>query len=469
MNEKSSSAFTQWSIAKKLMLVVVAATVFSLLMGTPISYVQRFLLQSELAEALGPTAVAFIQTYFTILINLFIMVAFVYYGIRKVISKPMKELEAHMKSMNGSTIDLSKDMDIRTKDEFGRLAATFNRLNATLRNVVQTFKESSESVAATSEENAASADEVEEQSKRVMVQGDMLQKLAEKGEVTVREVSRSLLELSSLIQIAKQRAELARESSEATVEAAEEGKSAVQTVLETMHGIKNQNARTKVEIENLHHFSSKINRMVDTISNIAEQTNLLALNAAIEAARAGDSGRGFAVVADEVRKLAEESTKEAAEIADVVKQVTDTTADASKEMERSVALIEDGVKFAGQADDSLRQIEESFKQSEAELKEIKIVTGEKVATSADILSLIKSLGHFLDETAISSREMDLRTKEINTSIANIVGTSDHMSRMATELTDELRVFETSKHTEATVSPLFETERGRLNERNNQAS
>lgn len=192
MNEKSSSAFTQWSIAKKLMLVVVAATVFSLLMGTPISYVQRFLLQSELAEALGPTAVAFIQTYFTILINLFIMVAFVYYGIRKVISKPMKELEAHMKSMNGSTIDLSKDMDIRTKDEFGRLAATFNRLNATLRNVVQTFKESSESVAATSEENAASADEVEEQSKRVMVQGDMLQKLAEKGEVTVREVSRSL-------------------------------------------------------------------------------------------------------------------------------------------------------------------------------------------------------------------------------------------------------------------------------------
>lgn len=145
---------------------------------------------------------------------------------------------------------------------------------------------------------------------------------------------------------------MARESSEATVEAAEEGKSAVQTVLETMHGIKNQNARTKVEIENLHHFSSKINRMVDTISNIAEQTNLLALNAAIEAARAGDSGRGFAVVADEVRKLAEESTKEAAEIADVVKQVTDTTADASKEMERSVALIEDGVKFAGQADDS---------------------------------------------------------------------------------------------------------------------
>lgn len=66
---------------------------------------------------------------------------------------------------------------------------------------------------------------------------------------------------------------------------------------------------------------SKIGVLADTILGITSQTNLLALNAAIEAARAGEAGRGFAVVADEIRKLAEESSKTASGIQEIVKDV----------------------------------------------------------------------------------------------------------------------------------------------------
>ncbi|KGJ95045.1 methyl-accepting chemotaxis protein [Colwellia psychrerythraea] len=71
--------------------------------------------------------------------------------------------------------------------------------------------------------------------------------------------------------------------------------------------------------------SLDISSILDAIGSISAQTNLLALNAAIEAARAGESGRGFAVVADEVRLLASRTQEAANEIQVMIESLQSQT------------------------------------------------------------------------------------------------------------------------------------------------
>ena len=74
--------------------------------------------------------------------------------------------------------------------------------------------------------------------------------------------------------------------------------------------------------------SLEIGEVVKVITNIAAQTNLLALNATIEAARAGDAGKGFSVVANEVKNLAK------------------STADATRAVGDKIAVIRRGIDSA---------------------------------------------------------------------------------------------------------------------------
>ncbi|MFC4057095.1 methyl-accepting chemotaxis protein [Planomonospora corallina] len=138
--------------------------------------------------------------------------------------------------------------------------------------------------------------------------------------------------------------------------------------------------------------STRIDDIVGTISRIAGQTNLLALNASIEAARAGVHGSGFAVVAGEVRTLAEESSRAARSIADVVAEIQQSS-------DEAVAVVDEQARGAFE----------------------RIAAG-----TATLQQALDEVGSFAGANQASTERMAHATEAVSASVRELAATADRL-------------------------------------------
>lgn len=357
----------------------------------------------------------------------------------RIISQPLIKISerAHRIAKGDLT---GEEIKIKNKDEIGELANSFNEMTTSLRGVVSTVVQSSEELTAVSEEMAASSEQVSASAVEVSNSMNYVAENTETGNQSVVDVSKVLLELSSLIQIAKGKATSALKTSETTYNAANDGKEIVNKSIKKMEMIRERTVDTEEIIQKLDRYSQEIGDITQMITNIADQTNLLALNASIEAARAGEHGRGFAVVADEVRKLAEQSNDGANQVAELVKKISGGTGEAVKAMHESKGEVDQGVTIVASAGDALDRILEDVTKTLKEVGSIADVTDEEVANSEKIVALIGELSTVMENTAASTQQVASSTQETTAAMETVSGSAEEVSAMAEELQSAVSIF-----------------------------
>ena len=285
-------------------------------------YVNQFITQlneysaKKVSEATAfSTTINYIVYAVIILLVIVLTTSFTFIG-KKV--SALNEIKKQMDDLAGSEGDLTKRLEVKSKDETGEIAQSFNMFTGKVHEIVSEvnskaleIENNSESLKLNIQKSSNSSEEISKVVEEIARGASDQARDTEDSAVKVNEMGQALENDFTLMKNL-------REVGTQIEKKKDEGFKILDELIEKTEKSSKDSEQINIIVTQTNEYAQKIETASQMIQGIADQTNLLALNAAIEAARAGEAGKGFAVVADNVRTLAEQSIGFAQEINTVI-------------------------------------------------------------------------------------------------------------------------------------------------------
>jgi len=373
---------------------------------------------------------------------------------RFILIKPINTAAGMLMEIAEGEGDLTKRLNVKSKDEIGDMAKYFNETFENMRNLIGIIKykvsaltntglelsnnmektgiavsqismqfDSMKGLVAQQEEEAKEADKAGDE---IKINIENLNKLIEEQSESVNTSSSAVEEMTANINSVTKTLVENTQNVNALAEASEIGKTGLQTVAQEIREIA-QESEGLLEINAL-------------MNSIAAQTNLLSMNAAIEAAHAGEAGRGFAVVADEIRKLAESSSGQSKTTAGMLKKIKasiDNITKSSNEVLDRFGAIDSGVKTVTEHEQNIRNAMEEQEGGGRQLLEsvgrLKDIT---VSVRKGAENMAHSGGELVNKTddfiKISNQVVEGMNKIVSGAMTQIKIAVDHVNEINEE-------------------------------------
>ena len=384
---------------------------------------------SEIDEAEAFDIITTIRNYLGgFLFLVLLLLSGLAFFIARTITRPVNDLVAMSMDIAQGEGDLTKRMEVATKDELGDLSTWFNMFLERLNNMVIEIKKHAANINVSSQEMALGNQDL---SNRTNQQSSSLE-----------ETATAMEEINSIVQNnaedAKNANEITQKAQQFVVDSRTELLDTVNNSIETnqemLQNLQQTNTSVVTAMEEIMESSKKIEGITTLMNDIAFQTNLLALNASVEAARAGEHGKGFAVVASEVRKLAHRSSKASTEIGVLIQTSLEhinsgrnLVKDGEQGMDEMRTKIETMLNnLKSESDSNLNGILTSVKEVSEVMENIKVASEEQAEG--------------VDQINRTIADMDRITQENSALVEQNTTASQHMAEEAAHLQTLINAF-----------------------------